>query len=80
MLLLLLLLQELILSGLRLTSLAEDTFTGLRRLRLLDLRDNQLSTLDRATLLGPLGPPSLQHVLLAGTVTTKTTILQLLRG
>lgn len=55
--------QELILSGLRLTWLGDDVFSGLRRLRVLDISRNQLSVLGSATLLHP---PSLQRVMLGG--------------
>ncbi|KAJ1530590.1 hypothetical protein ONE63_005472 [Megalurothrips usitatus] len=54
-------LEELVLAGLRLTWLGDGVFAGLRRLRLLDLSHNQLSTLAAAVL-----PARLQRVRLAG--------------
>ncbi|KAK3931089.1 Protein singed wings 2 [Frankliniella fusca] len=56
-------LQELVLAGLRLTWIGDDVFTALRRLRLLDLSRNQLSSLDSACVLRL---PGLQQLLLAG--------------
>ncbi|XP_034251700.1 protein singed wings 2 [Thrips palmi] len=56
-------LEELVLSGLRLTWLSDDVFSGLRRLRVLDISRNQLSVLGSATLLRP---PSLRRVMLGG--------------
>ncbi|KAE8742602.1 hypothetical protein FOCC_FOCC011897 [Frankliniella occidentalis] len=56
-------LQELVLSGLGLTWVGDDIFMGLRRLRVLDLSRNLLSSLDRTCVLRL---PSLQQLLLAG--------------
>jgi hypothetical protein len=55
--------QELNVSGLRLDSVAESTFSRLKKLRVLDLRGNNLKQLHHSALAGP---TSLREVYLSG--------------
>jgi Leucine-rich repeat (LRR) protein len=55
--------QELNVSGLRLDSVADSTFSRLKSLRVLDLRGNNLKQLGHSAVAGP---PSLREVYLSG--------------
>jgi hypothetical protein len=55
--------QELNVSGLRLNSVVESTFSRLKKLRLLDLRGNNLRQLPHSALASP---PALREVFLSG--------------
>jgi Leucine-rich repeat (LRR) protein len=55
--------QELNISGLRLLSIADSTFSSLKKLRVLDLRGNNLRQLQHTALAAP---PALQEVYLSG--------------
>jgi len=56
-------LQELNVSGLRLDAIADSTFARLKKLRVLDLRNNKLRQLQQSALAAP---PDLQEVYLSG--------------
>lgn len=56
-------LQELNVSGLRLDAIADSTFASLKKLRVLDLRNNKLRQLQQGALAAP---PALQEVYLSG--------------
>jgi Leucine-rich repeat (LRR) protein len=55
--------QELNMSGLRLDWIADSTFSELKNLRLLDLRDNSLRQIEKSALASQ---PALQEVYLSG--------------